>query len=523
MQLVETLASRDANGGSSVPRPELMQGAPRNSRLQHLRGLGALLVLLFHAGTYLSRLRGDPEFTSAFPPFLGVYGVAVFFVLSGYLMAGLSQRAGAARFLIDRIIRIYPLFLTVVCLAALSLWASGFPRTVDPVALVLAPAGARDYLLGVEWTLLFEMTYYVIIALAILIGAASWLRTIFSVWLAVLAVLFFLPGSTVEQTLTPTLTTLFGQTANGAFLIGFLMRSWIPAEPRAHAPVLATGAALLAVAALACPEIYHRWLAAVSSALLVAAALRAKPPRHGVFNLVGLGLGDASYALYLCHVPLILLSHQLLPMTLAPREVMGIWLGGALALAFALTPLDLSLHRYIKAKVNSGSPRAISVVACGFGLIFGGVAAYQDYRQSTFAVNAQRALFLLKHATMSEPIPTLLAGIDSVNVLPDGRLIVRGYAIDTAAPDDVAHIALEQAGALVGFDRMTRMRPREARAAGRADLAKVRFGFGVVTTDPLDCSRGPVTAKIILSSGTVVPLATPLLAEHCPTRREDKK
>ncbi|MEL4070895.1 acyltransferase family protein [Ochrobactrum sp. GPK 3] len=79
-----------------------------------------------------------------FHHFLGLYGVAIFFALSGYLMVELSSRQNAHAFLAARIIRIYPALLIATLFALIS----------DPFRLIekfnwvyitLVPAGPIFY------------------------------------------------------------------------------------------------------------------------------------------------------------------------------------------------------------------------------------------------------------------------------------------------------------------------------------------------------------------------------------------
>ncbi len=101
-------------------------------------------MLLYHASHYLAELKGDGRFLAIFGGFFGAYGVALFFALSGYLMARVLERDDPARFLLKRIVRIYPLMLLVIALFALLFLAIGRARGVNLLALTLVPSGPRD-------------------------------------------------------------------------------------------------------------------------------------------------------------------------------------------------------------------------------------------------------------------------------------------------------------------------------------------------------------------------------------------
>src|SRR6266852_9594238 len=71
----------------------------KNLSIQGLRGLAALFVALFHASTHSGRYFGDSGWATAFDGRFGLVGVAIFFAISGLLMADLIQRTDPWRFL----------------------------------------------------------------------------------------------------------------------------------------------------------------------------------------------------------------------------------------------------------------------------------------------------------------------------------------------------------------------------------------------------------------------------------------
>jgi len=122
--------------------------------------MAALFVVLYHASFYSSQYLGFGWQINLFGDFATI-GVAIFFAISGLLMAELIQRSDPWQFLAHRIVRIYPTFLLAVAAwlsidAFLGIHSIGFHL----FSLMLIPAGQRDYYLGVEWTLVFECAYY---------------------------------------------------------------------------------------------------------------------------------------------------------------------------------------------------------------------------------------------------------------------------------------------------------------------------------------------------------------------------
>jgi len=168
-----------------------MKTGERLAALEGVRGYAVLLVFLVHAfGLLAGRLfgidpdkysvwgDGDPVRVLSILLFRSHYGVDLFFVLSGLLMADLARRRwpGTARFLRRRWLRIYPAYaLSTVAVAAIS-W-SWFGATY-PAAEVWGNAALLQgfFVLGipainpVTWSLSFESAFY----LAVPFAAAAW-------------------------------------------------------------------------------------------------------------------------------------------------------------------------------------------------------------------------------------------------------------------------------------------------------------------------------------------------------------
>jgi exopolysaccharide production protein ExoZ len=490
----------------------------RNARLQYLRGFAAIAVLVYHAAHYVEKIQGGKQLATIFGDFWGAYGVAIFFVLSGYLMAQLSLRDDPRRFLLNRILRIYPMMLVVVAIAIAGYFVTGFGRRPDLLALTLIPAGPRDYYLGVEWTLLFEMTYYVIIAAMTLIGLRAWLEWVFGVWLVAIVVMA-VTGTAPFMTSTPTISQLFGQSANCAFLLGFLLprvieKRWMP-SPTVLC-LLAVPVAMIGFYTVDGAVV--RWPSGLSALFLVAAALKAAPVTNlGLAHRVGLRLGDASYSIYLCHMPLIVITGNLVSKTSPGLALWLGWTGGAIAIALALGPLDLRLHARLKRWADTLSARTVARVALGGIATFVCVSLVMDVDERITRREAETARAAYIHNS-AQAWPSVIAGLDSSMPLDDGRLVLRGYGIDASAPDEDSHVVVEQGGKMIGFDRMRRMRPKIAQEAARPDLKSYRFGFSLVTHERFSCANGPLSAKLILSDGRVAPIPSETLNGLCPAK-----
>jgi exopolysaccharide production protein ExoZ len=140
----------------------------RINNIQGLRAIAAMAVVFFHSGFVFPGLQ----------PF-GSFGVAVFFVISGYLMAMLCEKQPDA-FLRRRLIRIVPpywaftLLLFAVAFRYPVLLKTTRPDIVELLkSLLFIPftksSGIMEPLLFLGWTLNYEMFFYVIVGLCLLV------------------------------------------------------------------------------------------------------------------------------------------------------------------------------------------------------------------------------------------------------------------------------------------------------------------------------------------------------------------
>ena len=148
--------------------PSLTQAQPAQSRLawlDALRGIGAIAVVGEHM---------TPWFLPALRPFwfnLGVYGIMVFFLVSGYIIPTSLERHGDVRkFWISRIFRLYPLYLAVIAIAlALSWWVPVRPAVqrdgsaIAAHATMLLDVVSVGGIVDTMWTLSYEMVFYLLV------------------------------------------------------------------------------------------------------------------------------------------------------------------------------------------------------------------------------------------------------------------------------------------------------------------------------------------------------------------------
>ncbi|WP_310740341.1 acyltransferase [Microbispora sp. H10885] len=160
--------------GTTPPHPaqrpaeqaaERPAGAGRLAWLDALRGIGAMAVVAEHALPWvMPSLR--PYWFS-----LGMYGVLVFFLVSGYIIpASLEKRGDVGAFWISRVFRLYPLYLLVIAVVlVMAIWVpvrQEVPRHPSAVAAHLSMLLDVVHVGAVAdpmWTLSYEMVFYLLV------------------------------------------------------------------------------------------------------------------------------------------------------------------------------------------------------------------------------------------------------------------------------------------------------------------------------------------------------------------------
>ena len=173
--------------------------------IQMLRGLAAFAVLMSHLYAIEANailVNGGTESALVSPIWeKGFAGVDLFFVISGFIMVYVTTgrergAASAGDFLIARATRIYPLWwLFMILTAVIFMFTHGSPWDPDSFrqsdhsptvyitkSALLLPQGGHP-VLGVGWTLIHEMYFYVVFA-AFLFAPEKWLPGLLAAWAA---------------------------------------------------------------------------------------------------------------------------------------------------------------------------------------------------------------------------------------------------------------------------------------------------------------------------------------------------
>jgi exopolysaccharide production protein ExoZ len=333
----------------------MQEAAPAADRrllgVQALRGIAACGVVACHMTGFETKYLAGPAVAPA-ACLYGMAGVDLYFVLSGFIITtmclGHFGRPGeAGKFLKRRFLRIYPTYW-VWCAAVLAVFVM-HPSTVnsshgrpDVLRSVLLLPQQNLPLLLVSWTLVYEMFFYLVFA-----AALRWLREADLPWALAVWAAVVIAGQTI---LTPSQADPWLHLIVSPLLLEFIMGCGVAlyaarCNRAAGFLSLALGvggfvAGTFALLALdgPFPSGWARVLIyGTASASLVAGivALERRDTRCVPRPLAG--LGDASYSLYLSHVPVIalagLLWRRLLP---SPAPIMHVAaLAGTFTVALA--------------------------------------------------------------------------------------------------------------------------------------------------------------------------------------------
>lgn len=333
--------------------------------IQYLRAVAAITVVLCHIHLWQVKTYG---FSGLVPSWfsIGDAGVDLFFVISGFIMVfiqptPIDSRSSYLRFMAHRATRIYPplwlilLPLTPVFLVAPKLFNNFYGNRVDLLrSFLLLP---QDYtpLLLAAWTLIHEVYFYVMVSFALLFAQRG--RWIFGfAWLSLCLFTFLLFGQTRFGDIR--LLQLMFSPFSLTFLMGYfiaLSRERIRRCPR---PILL---ALMGGGVLGLMAGFH-WISdlgvypnnnylgrcvffGLPCALIVASAIGLEDPNSkGGFGFKR--LGDASYAMYLTHLPVISVVYVVAKLAHIQRpEVLGV----VAVICFILCLISaLAFHAYLE-------------------------------------------------------------------------------------------------------------------------------------------------------------------------------
>jgi exopolysaccharide production protein ExoZ len=304
--------------------------------LQILRGLAALGVVLYHTNFQLvPGVHTDLQ------------GVAIFFVVSGFIMCFIT-REESDRFLFKRFIRIVPMYwfftLLMFVLHRQSPSAVNPPVAADlPRSLLFLPS-EQSPVLGVGWTLNFEIYFYLVFGAALLINrrlapliTAAFIYTVFALdqhgyggflahYYAHDYIHYFIAGIALFY------FWMFGSR---------LLQGWA-------VTIICSAGLLLIFASQFTVQLWPSWLLTYYwwfPVLAVAFALFLESSGSAIKWPPIVLLGDASYSLYLSHTIVLSIAHTLLQ-AFVPSVVDNVAV--VILEIIVATLIGIALHLYLE-------------------------------------------------------------------------------------------------------------------------------------------------------------------------------
>ncbi len=323
--------------------------------VQVLRALAALGVLIFHACQW-----SGMDFA------VGAAGVDLFFLISGFVLWLAAERAQPtpAAFLAARAVRVAPLYWLWTLIAAAMAWRRptalpvvhlGLRHAILSLAFVphTDPMGGPFPLLPSGWTLTYEAFFYLAFALCLALPSGRRFQA-----LAMMLTITVLVGFAYHRWYTLLANPLLLEFLAGAALA----RAWSAGTlrrlggPRAALAGAGVGVFLLAVQQIlgVRSDFWRPLLFGPPMFLVLACALRledALRPDGGVVAGAMARLGDASYSLYLCQLPVVLVVLALTPGMAGPPRA-------ALTVVLALAA-GLATYRWIERPMTEGLRRIV--------------------------------------------------------------------------------------------------------------------------------------------------------------------
>jgi exopolysaccharide production protein ExoZ len=335
--------------------------------LQAMRGFAATCVMFFHGTQIIQRETGYTYLHNIFMG--GFMGVDIFFVLSGFIIFYTSRPESfdAGTFLKRRFVRVYPIYwLVTIGLIVIYLmspspgqeYKSSF--TVILNSFTLFPQ--KQYVLGVAWTLTYEIIFYLVFALTCSISIKIFYYTFFA-WGIVILATYFLNIQSSVPALNALINPVILNFSFGCILVylykkhrTFRYWQWVATA----GIILLAGAWLLYYVVVNNDKtaftsgISRVYLFGIPSAGLIFGLLYFNQPIPKLLVTIG----DASYSLYLIHGSVLSL---LIRVALKAHLAKGISNFAGSTLLFGVTiGVSIAFYRFLEKPMLKRMNNAIS-------------------------------------------------------------------------------------------------------------------------------------------------------------------
>ena len=288
--------------------------------IQVLRGVASLLVVFLHATVNLNDVFHKPFLYNFFN--FGGAGVDIFFVLSGFIIThtsfnGLAHKEKLFPFIRRRFVRIFPTYWIIISGFLLlqfllpAFYKTPFDCNVLNILSTYFLLPGHNMVNGVSWTLSYELFFYILFSLAFIIPSKKITWVVFALYTLAI-ILIPITGHNIEN--GNQWLKLLAYPMNVEFFMGVFAALIIPKlSKKLSVPFIIIGAVLF----LFCGVLSNNGYGIVSNSFnrvvlfgipsffIIVGLVRFELGKTMDIHSILLSLGEASYSLYLLHLPII--------------------------------------------------------------------------------------------------------------------------------------------------------------------------------------------------------------------------
>ena len=335
--------------------------------IQFLRGFAALAVVVHHTGGYVKRYF-EPTLLFEDKFSIGFAGVDLFFVISGFIIHFTSKNylnnpSKLKEYLKKRFIRVYPIYWIITTILFISSWliveildknifSIGYPNTLIAYIQTYLLLPLHFAINPVTWTLSYELFFYLCFAILI-ISKRLWI-----IPALILAVSFYNIFINIPEIVEVKLNyfNFIFSGYNFEFMFGFLI---YPLHEKIKlSNIISVILLIISISIIALfgydigdYDSYKRVLTfGLPSGLILLSLLNLENNNAISFPKITLTLGDASYALYLIHFPMMLLMNKI-PQILGYNfsAIQEVWYSYFIIISMVIS--SIYVHKWIEMPV----------------------------------------------------------------------------------------------------------------------------------------------------------------------------
>ena len=335
--------------------------------IQFLRGFAALAVVVHHTGGYVKRYF-EPTLLFEDKFSIGFAGVDLFFVISGFIIHFTSKNylnnpSKLKEYLKKRFIRVYPIYWIITTILFISSWliveildknifSIGYPNTLIAYIQTYLLLPLHFAINPVTWTLSYELFFYLCFAILI-ISERLWI-----IPALILAVSFYNIFINIPEIVEVKLNyfNFIFSGYNFEFMFGFLIYPLY--EKIKLSNIISVILLIISISIIALfgydigdYDSYKRVLTfGLPSGLILLSLLNLENNNAISFPKITLTLGDASYALYLIHFPMMLLMNKI-PQILGYNfsAIQEVWYSYFIIISMVIS--SIYVHKWIEMPV----------------------------------------------------------------------------------------------------------------------------------------------------------------------------